>query len=196
MTRTTRSSSTMAMHLDATRRALDALFLPDVERAARELVDAIRDGGRVLVAGNGGSAAHAQHLSAELVGRYVDKCRAPCSAIALHSETSSLTAVANDFGWNDVFSRQVQAHGRPGDALVTISTSGRSTNLIRAAEVARRAQVRVLAITGRAPNPLADRADVAVSIDADATPTVQEIHQVVIHLLCDAVDEALGGSPL
>jgi D-sedoheptulose 7-phosphate isomerase len=192
----TRTTSTMATHLDATRRALEALFLPDVERVARELVEAICNGGRVLVAGNGGSAAHAQHLSAELVGRYVDKSRAPCSAIALHSETSSLTAVANDFGWNDVFSRQVLAHGRPGDALVAISTSGRSINLLRAAETARRRQLRVLAVTGRPPNPLADRADAAVSVDADATPTVQEVHQVVVHLLCDAVDEALGGRSL
>jgi D-sedoheptulose 7-phosphate isomerase len=185
--------TTMAAHLDATQRALDALFLPDVAGAARELVDVVCNGGRVLVAGNGGSAAHAQHLSAELVGRYVDRGRPPLSAIALHSDTSSLTAVANDFGWHDVFSRQVVAHGRPGDALVAVSTSGRSTNLLRAAVVARRQGLRVLAITGRVPNPLADWADAVVSVDADATPTVQEVHQVVVHLLCDAVDAALGG---
>lgn len=190
-----RTETAMAAHLDATQRALDELFLPDVAVVARELIEVVGNRGRVLVAGNGGSAAHAQHLSAELVGRYVDGCRAPCSAIALHSETSSVTAVANDFGWHEVFSRQVLAHGRPGDALVAVSTSGRSTNLLRAAEVAHRQRLRVLAITGRAPNPLADRADAAVTVDADATPTVQEVHQVVVHLLCDAIDEALGGHP-
>src|SRR4051812_9568771 len=120
---------TMAAHVDDVRRALDNLIIGDVERLADALIAVLARRGRVLVAGNGGSAAPAQPLSAELVGRYQDPRREPCSAITLHGDTSSVTAIANDFGWDDVFERQIRAHGRPGDAFVAISTSGTSTNL-------------------------------------------------------------------
>src|SRR4051812_29834039 len=102
---------TMAHHVDDVRRALEELSLDDVDHMARQLIGVLAHRGRVLVAGNGGSAAHAQHLTAELVGRYRDSRREPCSAIALHGDTSSVTAIANDFGWDDVFERQVRAHG-------------------------------------------------------------------------------------
>jgi D-sedoheptulose 7-phosphate isomerase len=155
-------------------------------------------GGRLLAVGNGGSAAHAQHLTAELVGRYVVD-RPPFSAIALHADTSALTALVNDYPADELFARQVSAHGRAGDVLVALSTSGSSSNVVAAVEAARRGGLVTWAVTGRSPNPLAVLADSAVSVDSTSTPTIQEVHQVVVHLLCEALDEALGlgavGSP-
>lgn len=146
-------------------------------------------GGRLLAAGNGGSAAQAQHLTAELVGRYRDE-RPAYSAIALHADTSSVTAIANDYGFDQVFARQVAAHGRPGDVLLLLSTSGRSQNLLTAAEAGRAAGLRVWALTGPAPNPLARAAHEVVCVDADSTATVQEAHLVAVHLLCESFDAA------
>jgi D-sedoheptulose 7-phosphate isomerase len=122
----------------------------------------------------------------------------PFSALALHAETSALTAVLNDYGAEAVFSRQVQAHGRPGDVLLTLSTSGRSPNLLEAARVARACGLHVWAITGSAPSPLAELADDAIQVEARTTATVQEVHQLVVHLLCEAFEEALdaGVAPL
>lgn len=151
---------------------------------------AARDG-RVLVVGNGGSAAQAQHLTAELVGRYCHD-RSPISALALHSDTSSLTAIVNDFGADQLFARQVRAHGRPRDLLIALSTSGKSPNIIEAALAARQQGMRTLAFTGPGPNPLADVADQSLLVTADEVATVQEIHLVAIHLICAALDEALG----
>ena len=145
--------------------------------------------GRLLAVGNGGSAAHAQHLTAELVGRYREE-RRPLSAIALHAETSTTTAVTNDYGADAVFARQVLAHGRPDDVLVALSTSGRSTNVLEAVRAAHDVGLLVLALTGPAPNPLEAAAHDALSVDAE-TPTVQEIHQVAVHLLCEAIDAVL-----
>ncbi|HWB71427.1 MAG TPA: SIS domain-containing protein [Egibacteraceae bacterium] len=144
-------------------------------------------GGRLLAAGNGGSAAQAQHLTAELVGRYRDD-RPPLSAIALHAESSSFTAISNDYGADEVFARQVRGHGRPGDVCMLLSTSGRSTNLLAAAAAARHHGLSTWALTGARPNPLADLCDETVDVVAAATATVQEVHLVVVHLLCAAVD--------
>ncbi|MFF4212072.1 SIS domain-containing protein [Streptomyces sp. NPDC001796] len=148
-------------------------------------------GGRLLAAGNGGSAAQAQHLTAELVGRYRQE-RPAYSAISLHAETSSVTAIGNDYGFDQVYARQVAAHGRPGDVLVLLSTSGRSANLISAAVTGRAAGLRVWALTGPGPNPLAEAADEALCIGVGSTATVQEAHLVAVHLLCESFDAALG----
>jgi len=156
-----------------------------------ELGELLPAGGRVLVAGNGGSAAEAQHLTAELVGRYLDE-RQPLSALCLSAETSSLTAILNDYGAEEVFARQVQAHGRPGDVLMLLSTSGRSPNVLRAAERARAGGLRVWAMTGRRPNPLAVLADEVLAVPADSTATVQEVHLVAVHAVCAAVDAQLA----
>ncbi|MDQ1669125.1 MAG: D-sedoheptulose 7-phosphate isomerase [Actinomycetota bacterium] len=160
----------------------------------RVLADVMPRGHRLLAVGNGGSAAQAQHLTAELVGRYRDD-RAPLSAIALHAETSSLTAIVNDFGADDMFARQVTAHGREHDVLVLMSTSGRSPNMLRAAQAGRRAGLTVWAMTGPTPNPLADVADDVLAVNAASTATVQEVHLVALHLLCAALDVALGVCP-
>jgi D-sedoheptulose 7-phosphate isomerase len=150
--------------------------------------------GRLLAAGNGGSAAQAQHLTAELVGRYRAD-RPPFSAICLTAETSSLTAIANDYPADELFARQVEAHGRPGDVLVLLSTSGRSPNAVAAARRARACGITVLAMTGPAPNPLAAVADDALCIDSPWTATVQECHLVALHLLCAAFDAAVLAEP-
>ena len=182
-------------HLQALRAPLAQLEadLDRIDQWGRHLAGVLSDGGRLLVAGNGGSAAQAQHLTSELVGRYRDE-RRPFSAIALHGETSALTAIGNDYGFEAAFARQVAAHGRSGDVLVLVSTSGRSPNILAAADAGRRAGLAVWALTGPAPNPLAERADDAVTVDSPWTATVQEVHQVVIHLLCAAVDVTVGAS--
>jgi D-sedoheptulose 7-phosphate isomerase len=186
----------LVTHLRQVREALGDLERQGglVERWAAELALHFRAGGRLLVAGNGGSAAQAQHLTAELVGRF-EADREPISAIALHAETSSLTAIANDFGADEVFARQTQAHGRTGDVLVLLSTSGHSRNLLCAAERGRDAGLRVWALTGRRPNPLADAAHEALAIDSASTTAVQEVHLVAVHALCAAVERRLALRP-
>lgn len=184
-------------HCQSLQEALDALRRDGLERITHwgtQLAAVLGAGGRLLAAGNGGSAAQAQHLTAELVGRYRQE-RAAYSAIALHAETSSVTAIGNDYGFEHVFARQVAAHGRDGDVLVLLSTSGRSTNLLSAAMTARASGVRVWALTGAAPNPLAEAADDALCIAADSTATVQEAHLVAVHLLCESFDAALVPTP-
>ena len=159
-----------------------------LERWGLTLADALWDGRRLLAAGNGGSAAEAQHLTAELVGRFLAE-RRPFSAIALCAETSSLTAIVNDYGVDEMFARQVEAHGRPGDVLVLLSTSGRSPNVVRAAARGRALGMTVWGMTGRAPNPLADLCDETLAIEAPSTAAVQALHLVAVHALCAAVDE-------
>ncbi|MFA1547591.1 SIS domain-containing protein [Actinomadura chokoriensis] len=165
--------------------------VPTIEDWGRRLAGVLRAGGRLLACGNGGSAAEAQHLTAELVGRFEDE-RCPLSAIALHADTSSVTAIGNDYGPVTVFERQVRAHGRPGDVLICLSTSGRSPNVIAAARQARRLGLTAWAVTGPGPNPLTEACADAVTVRTGATSTVQEVHLAAIHLLCGVVDETLG----
>jgi D-sedoheptulose 7-phosphate isomerase len=155
-----------------------------------KLAGVLSAGGRLLACGNGGSAAEAQHLTAELVGRYRAD-RPPYAAIPLHADSSSMTAIANDFGADEVYARQVRAHGRPGDVLMCLSTSGGSANVLAAALAAQENGILAWALTGPAPNPLADLCDETVAVPADDTATVQEVHLAMIHMLCDAVEEAL-----
>jgi len=159
-----------------------------------ELARVLCGGGRLLAAGNGGSAAQAQHLTAELVGRFHDE-RPGFSALALHADTSATTAIGNDYGFDELYARQVAAHGRPGDVLALLSTSGRSANLLAAAEAGHQAGLQVWALTGPVPNPLAARADRVLPVGARSTATVQELHLLAVHLLCAAFDTAvLGGA--
>lgn len=178
-------------HLAALLEALPHLDVDTLDDWGARLAGILVGGGRLLVAGNGGSAAHAQHLAAELVGRYRDD-RPALSALCLSAETSSLTAIANDYGWDHGFARQVQAHGRPGDVFLGISTSGRSTNVLAAMGAAHAGGLQVWALTGPGPNPMTECAAQAVGVEAAATATVQEVHQVAVHLLCAAVDLQVG----
>src|SRR4051812_37343798 len=189
-------------HLAAALRAIDAFVteLPTLEQWGRRLAVTLLGGGRVLVVGNGGSAAQAQHLTSELVGRYRDE-RVPFSAIALHAETSTITALLNDYGAEEVFARQVRAHGRRNDVLLAMSTSGRSPNVLAAVEAAIDIGMATWGLTGAGASPLARRCDEYVSVRSPSTATVQEVHQVALHLLCEALDRevalvrAIEGTP-
>ncbi|GAA3786048.1 D-sedoheptulose-7-phosphate isomerase [Micromonospora maritima] len=177
-----------------TRLAAALLPLRDAEhllaRWGQEVARRLAAGGRLLVAGNGGSAAEAQHLTAELVGK-LRHDRQPLSAIALHAETSALTAIGNDYGYDEIFARQVRAHGRPDDLLLLLSTSGTSPNLLTAAHAAHDTGLRCWAFTGPAPNPLADLCHERLAIDSPDGQVVQELHLVAVHVLCEYVDRAL-----
>jgi phosphoheptose isomerase len=168
-----------------------ATGLATARRWGRRLAGPLLAGQRLLVGGNGGSAAEAQHLTAELVGRYVAE-RPPLSAIALHADTSSLTAIGNDYGAGEAYARQVAAHGRGGDVLLLLSTSGRSENVLAAAHRARSQGLTVWAMTGPAPNPLAGLADEALCVAGADTSVVQEVHLVAIHALCEALDAEIA----
>ena len=165
-----------------------------VQRWGVQLAEILGSGGRLLACGNGGSAAEAQHLTGELVGRFrLD--RRPFSGIALHADTSAGTAILNDYGGDELYARQVVAHGRPGDVLVALSTSGTSSNVLAAAKAAHDVGMIVWSLTGGAPNPLAALSDDAVCVEAPTVATVQEIHLCLVHALCLAFDEALGVAP-
>ncbi|WP_149828389.1 D-sedoheptulose-7-phosphate isomerase [Streptomyces tailanensis] len=180
-------------HCDDLMKALEGFrryAAPLVDRWGVTLADRLAAGARLLVVGNGGSAAQAQHLTAELVGRYRND-RPPFSALALHADTSSTTAIANDYGVQEIFARQVAAHGRAGDLLMLLSTSGASENLLVAAEEAHRVGMTVRALTGPAPNPLQGIADEALCVEAGSAATVQELHLVAVHMLCESFDRAV-----
>lgn len=187
---TTRGESVAAVHahLDSVLPALESLRTQSFRLAAwgEELARRLSRGARLLAAGNGGSAAEAQHLTAELVGRF-DGERVPFSAISLHAETSAVTAIANDYGFEELFARQVRAHARAGDVLMLLSTSGRSANLLRAVDAAKRLGATTWALTGPGPNPLALSCDEAVTVDSPAA-SAQECHLIALHAICRAFD--------
>jgi D-sedoheptulose 7-phosphate isomerase len=162
-----------------------------IESWGRHLAGVLDSGGRLLACGNGGSAAEAQHLTGELVGRFRHE-RRPFSAIALHADTSALTAISNDYGGHESFARQVFAHGRSGDVLIGLSTSGASRNVISAAKAAHEIGMTAWALTGPAPNTLAAVCDDAIAVEAPNAATVQEIHLVLVHAVCIAIEDALG----
>lgn len=166
---------------------------PDVARAAEAVAEALRAGNKVLVFGNGGSAADSQHFAAELVGRLrAGAGERPRAALALTTDTSALTALANDFGFDAVFVRQVEALGRPFDVAIGITTSGRSANVVSALRRAREIGLRTVALTGAAGGPAADAAEVVVRAPSDDTPRVQEIHAAALHALAEAAEGLLG----
>lgn len=181
----------LALATAATRSVEDAETIHRWGVALAGILDA---GGRLLACGNGGSAAEAQHLTGELVGRFRHE-RRPFSGIALHADTSAGTAIGNDYGFDELYARQVVAHGRPGDVLVALSTSGTSGNVLAAAKTAHDIGLIVWGLTGPAPNPLAAIADDAICVEAPTTATVQEIHLSLVHALCLSFDEALGVTP-
>lgn len=183
--RATRVSSHLREHTGAVRQLLG--FEARIERWGAFLRSGLRAGGRLLVAGNGGSAAEAEHLVAELVGRFVTD-REPLPAIALPAGLPSLTAIANDYGWREAYARAVLGQGRRSDVLLTLSASGRSANLVRAAEAARSIGMHTWALTGAPPNPLEQVSDETIPI-AGTMPAVQESHLVAVHLLCACIDE-------
>ena len=162
--------------------------LESIAAAAQLLVTALKNGGRIYICGNGGSAADAQHIACELVGKFL-KDRKALPAMALVTDSSILTAIANDYGFESVFARQVEAFVRPGDILWAISTSGSSPNIIAAAELARKKGAKVLAFTGKNNCKLEKLADVCVCADAVTSAASQQIHQIAYHIICQIVEQ-------
>ncbi|HEU4364861.1 MAG TPA: SIS domain-containing protein [Candidatus Krumholzibacteria bacterium] len=167
---------------------------PAVAAAAAELVRSLESGGTVFACGNGGSATQSTHLVGELVGRFKRE-RHPLRAYSLNENTATLTAVPNDYEFAEVFARQVRGLARAGDCLVAISTSGNSENVVRACRAARDAGARVVSLTGAGGGKVGVASDVVVAVPDSDTPRVQEVHLVVIHLLCGIVEDALAGRP-
>ena len=164
----------------------------DIEQVARICTDTLKAGNKIMFCGNGGSAADSQHLAAELVGRY--KLNRPAmNALALTVDTSILTAVGNDYGYETVFSRQLEGVGRPGDLLVGLSTSGNSRNIVLAMELARRMGVRTVALTGRGGGEMKEVAEFCIAVPSDATNNIQEMHIAVGHLVCELVEREIYG---
>jgi D-sedoheptulose 7-phosphate isomerase len=169
--------------------ALKANVRP-VVAAARLIEHALRAGGKVMFCGNGGSAADAQHLAAELMGRFLAD-RAPMASVALTVDSSALTAIGNDYGFDQVFARQVRGLGRAGDVLVGISTSGNSANILAAFEVARELGIRSVALTGGGGGKMALLADLLINAPSLSTPRIQELHIAIGHTICELVEDAL-----
>jgi D-sedoheptulose 7-phosphate isomerase len=166
--------------------------MDDIVEAARVLVDALKGGGKMLICGNGGSAADAQHLATEFVSTLtLDNQRPTIPAIALTTDTSLLTAIVNDFGVEGMFARQVESLGAPGDVLIAISTSGNSANVVGAAETARDRRMRVVALTGEGGGKVAPLADVAIRVPSSVTAHIQECHLAIEQLLALLVEEEL-----
>jgi D-sedoheptulose 7-phosphate isomerase len=147
-------------------------------------------GGRLLACGNGGSAADAQHIAAELTGRFF-RDRRPLPAMALHGNTSSLTAIGNDYGYDQVFAREVAAHGRPGDVLLALSTSGNSENVLRAIAAARETRMTVIGLTGQGGGKMRDLCDVCLCVPSASTPRIQECHILIGHTICELLERIL-----
>jgi D-sedoheptulose 7-phosphate isomerase len=164
--------------------------LPALTAAATVLISAYRTGHKALFFGNGGSAADAQHLAAEFLGRYLRE-RAPLPALALHTNSSAVTAIGNDYGYDHVFSRQLKALAVPGDVAVGLSTSGNSANVIEAMVCARSLGLATIALTGSSGGRLRDLTDILIAVPSDETPRIQECHILAGHALCDAVEQAL-----
>jgi D-sedoheptulose 7-phosphate isomerase len=168
--------------------------LPAMAVAANALVSAYRNGRKALFFGNGGSAADAQHLAAEFLGRYLRE-RRPMPALALHSNSSAVTAIANDYGYEQVFARQLQALAVAGDVAVGISTSGNSQSVLEALAMARKLGVYTIGLTGAAGGRMRELVDVLIAAPSNETPRIQECHILVGHALCDAVEQAVAEAP-
>ncbi len=181
-----------AESIEVKQKAMLALADP-IAAAIAMLSDCLRHEGKVLSCGNGGSASDAQHFSAELLNRF-EMERPGLAAIALNTDSSTLTAIANDYDYGQVFAKQVSALGQPGDCLLAISTSGNSANVVAAVTAATEAQMHVVALTGRDGGAIAgllQADDVEIRVPDDRTARIQEVHLVVIHCLCDGIDQAL-----
>lgn len=168
--------------------------LPAMTAAANALISAYCAGHKALFFGNGGSAADAQHLAAEFVGRYLRE-RTPLPAVALSENTSAMTAISNDYGYDQVFSRQLQALGVPGDVAIGISTSGNSPNVVEALIAARNIGLYTIGLTGSSGGRMRDLVDSLIAVPSRETPRIQECHILVGHALCDAVEQAMATSP-
>jgi len=178
-------------HLEVAK-ALPALA-PAVSTAVDLIAASLEAGGQLLIAGNGGSAADAQHIAAELTGRFLRE-RQPLRALALHGNTSALTAIGNDYGYDHVFARELTAHARSGDVLLAISTSGNSPNILRAIEAARHCKVSVIGLTGESGGQMRAACDLCLCVPSKSTARIQEMHITIGHTMCELLEERLTGA--
>jgi D-sedoheptulose 7-phosphate isomerase len=184
-------------NMAATERSMQTLSAP-LLRAIDLCFGCVTNNAKMLACGNGGSAADAQHFIAELVGRF-ERDRLPLAGVALNTDTSILTAVGNDYGFDQVFARQIMALGQPGDVLVAISTSGNSTNVQLAIEAAHAREMKVIALTGKGGGTIGNLllpSDIHLCVPHERTMRIQEVHILLLHLLCDGIDTLLLGDPL
>jgi D-sedoheptulose 7-phosphate isomerase len=183
-------SSLILQAIAGHRQALDLLppLAPAIEACAQQMAAIFAAGGKLLICGNGGSAADAQHLASELTGRF-EGDRPGFPAIALTTDSSALTAIGNDYGFDRLFARQVESLAAPGDLLITISTSGQSTNLLAAVASAKEKGIHTAALSGRDGGPLAKAVELAITVPADRTSRIQEMHVLILHLLCELLEE-------
>ena len=176
----------------ATKQAAMAI-IPDIQHAAEAMVDCLKNQGRIYSCGNGGSAGDAQHFSSELLNRF-ERERPSLPAMALTTDSSTVTSIGNDYSFDEIFSKQLAALGQAGDILLAITTSGNSTNILRAADVAHQKQLKIIALTGRDGGklaPLLQDGDIEIRVPATVTARIQEVHLLAIHCLCDAIDETM-----
>ncbi len=166
-------------------------LLPDIGKVASILIDAFSKGNKLLIFGNGGSASDAQHIAAELVGRFV-KERAGLPAIALNTDTSILTSVGNDYGYESVFSRQIEALSKPGDVVMGISTSGNSKNVVKALKIASTLNCQTVGLLGKDGGEIKEITDINIIVPSDTTARIQEMHILIGHMLCEAVDYSIA----
>jgi D-sedoheptulose 7-phosphate isomerase len=164
-----------------------------VSQAIEMISLSLAEGGQLLIAGNGGSAADAQHIAAELTGRFF-RDRKPLRALALHGNTSALTAIGNDYGYEYVFAREFSAHARPGDVLLAITTSGNSPNILRAIEAARKINAKVVGLTGESGGKMRNACDLCLCVPSRSTPRIQEMHITIGHAICELLEERLAGA--
>lgn len=163
----------------------------EVSNAVNMIYSSLAGGGQLLIAGNGGSAADAQHIAAELTGRFLRE-RKPIRAIALHANSSALTAIGNDYGYEHVFARELTAHARPGDVLLAISTSGNSPNILRAIEAARQCKVAIIGLTGESGGQIRTACDLCLCVPSKSTARIQEMHITIGHAICELLEERLS----
>lgn len=190
----------MASHFNDAIKAFQASsqeLTPTLSAGVDLLFGALTNNCRIFACGNGGSAADAQHFVAELVGRF-ERDRLPLAGIALNTDTSIMTAVGNDYSFNSIFERQINALGQPGDVLVAISTSGNSTNVLQAIKAAHEREMQIIALTGKGGgqiNEILNETDIHLCVDHDRTMRIQEVHIMLLHALCDGIDALLLGDP-
>lgn len=165
-------------------------FQKNLDKSLSIIVATIKKNGKIIVCGNGGSAADSQHMAGELVGRF-QKERKPIACIALTTNTSIITGIGNDYSFDKIFSRQIEAIGNNNDLLIVISTSGRSRNIIEAAITGRKKGMEVISLTGARPNQLAEISGINIAVPSKSTPRIQEIHAIIIHMICELVEESL-----
>lgn len=173
-------------HIDTAQTTLKSL-VGDIDSASKMMIDALKNGKKIMICGNGGSAADSQHFAAELTGRFLVN-RSALAAIALTTDTSALTAIGNDFGFDEIFSRQVEALAQNGDILLAISTSGNSPNIIKAIESAKDKQCEVIGLSGRDGGKMQNLVDLNIVIPSDSTPRIQEMHLLIEHILCNVIE--------